>query len=336
MDANDPTNVLTDPVTVTCTTGEGWTPVSDFVIGAGGVVTISMDTADNTPFPGVNAQSLVPFDRTWLFSTEVTIEDASIARFDKLESDVLTNGCIVPLKPGETSMTITVTDEFYGGTKTQTLKLVVTDDAAIGVISNEQGASYTYLEENDAYYSQLDLVTEWLDGDAAQKPYNTVIASVDGVTGAYVYDIHLAHYGTDEEAPVLEGDTVTVTLPIPEGLSANGLHVFHVADDGAVTDMGAVVDAEGKYVSFTTSHFSTFVLAQVRTADSPSVDEGTQEGNEQPAEETPTTKPADGNAVDSGKGAIPATGDAGCVTPLVAAASGAAALIGGSIVRKLR
>ncbi|OUN47805.1 hypothetical protein B5G20_03580 [Collinsella sp. An7] len=139
------------------------------------------------------------------------------------------------------------------------------------VISNAQGATLTHTVSgkvdadgfgDDAVWSMLTLVTDWIGGDAAETAGDAINTAVAGVKAMYVYDIHLEDWAGNEFA-VPEGDRVTVTLPIPEGMSAENLFVFHVADDGTVTDMHATVDAEAGTVSFETTHFSTFVLANV-------------------------------------------------------------------------
>ena len=139
------------------------------------------------------------------------------------------------------------------------------------VISNAQGATLTHTVSgkvdadgfgDDAVWSMLTLVTDWIGGDAAETAGDAINTAVAGVKAMYVYDIHLEDWEGNEFA-VPEGDRVTVTLPIPEGMSAENLFVFHVADDGTVTDIHATVDAEAGTVSFETTHFSTFVLANV-------------------------------------------------------------------------
>ena len=139
------------------------------------------------------------------------------------------------------------------------------------VISNAQGATLTHTVSgkvdadgfgDDAVWSMLTLVTDWIGGDAAETAGDAINTAVAGVKAMYVYDIHLEDWEGNEFA-VPEGDRVTVTLPIPEGMSAENLFVFHVADDGTVTDMHATVDVEAGTVSFETTHFSTFVLANV-------------------------------------------------------------------------
>lgn len=191
-------------------------------------------------------------------------------------------------------------------------------------ISNESGATLTVpaTSSDPNFYHWLTLETAWLDGDAAQEPFDALVSAVDGVTKAYVYDISLVGPGGVAVQP-LEGDAVAVTLPIPEGLSAEGLHVFHVADDGTVTDMGATVDAEARTVTFTTTHFSTFVLANV--------------GGQPDGDAVPETKPAgEKNVAEPSDEAVPATGDAGSAAALLAAGSGAAALLGSRALRRRR
>lgn len=185
------------------------------------------------------------------------------------------------------------------------------------VLKNESGATLTHTPNSgelggDDVWSTLTFVTEWIGGDEAQAAVDSLVASVDGVVGhPYVYDLHLLSID-GKVFPIPDGDSVTVTLPIPEGLSAEGLRVFHVADDGTVTDMNATVDAEAGTVSFTTTHFSTFVLANVKTNDGG----------------------AGGASGEKTADTLAATGDAGSIVALLTAASGSMALLGASQLRK--
>ena len=110
---------------------------------------------------------------------------------------------------------------------------------------------------------------------------------------------------------------MTVTLPVPADMSLENLHVFHVADDGTVTDMNATVNADAGTVSFTTSHFSTFVLANVA---------GSMGG---------TGSTADSNAPSAG-GTLAETGDAALIACAGAALSGlaGAGLVGAGFKRR--
>ncbi len=150
------------------------------------------------------------------------------------------------------------------------------------VIANEQGATLSHTvtgavdeagRTDDELWSMLSLVTDWLGGDVADAAGSAINTAIAGVTKMYVYDIHLED-PLGAEFTIPEGDQVTVTLPVPADMSLEGLRVFHVADDGTVTDMNATVNADAGTVSFTTTHFSTFVLANVETDATPEKDEG--------------------------------------------------------------
>lgn len=202
-------------------------------------------------------------------------------------------------------------------------------------VSNSDGATMTapVSSENPNYYNNLTLVTEHIGEEPAQAATNAVVAAVDGVTGhPYVFDIHLLDFAQKVVQP-LDGDSVTITMPIPEGLTAEGLHVFHVADDGTVTDMGATVDAEAGTVSFTTTHFSTFVLANV------TVETGHSGGQGTPVQTTGVQGASDqdeGEKNGQVEG-IPATGDPGVAAAvLLASGSGVVALLGGRALRRRR
>lgn len=315
VDKTDPNNILTTTATVTCTPGEGWVPASDLVLGQNGVVRVSLGWADQGGYMPLTMSQLraICSDDDLHF----TIADPSIAK-------VVDGTRVVPLKAGTTTISMSIDDLFYGKTTTLTAQLVVTDGAATTTVANEQGATLTHtvtdkngFVEDEAWRS-LTLVTNWLGGDEAQDAVDSVAVAIAGVTGhPYVYDLHLLDvFGDVFQIP--EGESATVTLPIPEGLSADGLRVFHVADDGTVTDMSATVDAEAGTVSFTTTHFSTFVLANVKTDDG-----GAGGGSD--TKQASAEKAAD---------KLAATGDAGSAAALLTAASGSMALLGSRVIRK--
>ena len=181
-----------------------------------------------------------------------------------------------------------------------------------GTVVGEDGSSYS----DDAIWSMLTLVTDWLGGDVADAAGSAINTAIAGVTKMYVYDIHLED-PLGAEFTIPEGDQVTVTLPVPADMSLENLHVFHVADDGTVTDMNATVNADAGTVSFTTSHFSTFVLANVA---------GSTGG---------TGSTADSNAPSAG-GTLAETGDAALIACAGAALSGlaGAGLVGAGFKRR--
>lgn len=227
-------------------------------------------------------------------------------------------------------------DQLILGVQLSKPATLVVEPSDTTTITNEQGATLTAPANpsNPTYYNRMALKTEHIGGDVAQTAVDSVVAMIDDVTGhPYVFDISMIDPAGKEIQP-LDGDTVTVTLPIPEGLSAEGLHVFHVADDGTVTDMNATVDAEAGTVSFTTTHFSTFVLANVKADKQPVVKD--------PSDDVTTGTTTDvtgddaGNAGDEKTEDLAKTGDPGSALALLAALSGSATLAGSVALRRRR
>lgn len=179
-------------------------------------------------------------------------------------------------------------------------------------IPTQSGATVTVKTPDAATAEKLEgvsFVSEHQGGAEMNRAWNALLTEVNGVqSGGYVYDLHLeAADGSVVAVP--NGSSVKVTMPIPAGMGAEGLHVFHVAADGTVTDMGAVVDPEARTVTFTTTHFSTFVFAQVKE----------DKDNEA------TSKPS---------ATLPQTGDASMLMIAASALAGAGMLAAG--VRKRR
>ena len=134
-----------------------------------------------------------------------------------------------------------------------------TSDVIETTIVSKNGASMT-TSGDDTYYSSMTLVVDELDSNDGSGASQLVISKLGGDAKAIAYDIHMERDGS--ECPVLEGDSVTVTLPVPEGWNADDILVFYVADDGTVTDMDATPSVDGNTVTFTTTHFSAYVMAQ--------------------------------------------------------------------------
>ena len=97
--------------------------------------------------------------------------------------------------------------------------------------------------------------------DSANK--NVENAIKDLITGEYkAYDISLVF----ADGYSANGSEKTVTLPIPAGVTNPA--VFYVSDDGeTVTNMNATNNGDGT-VSFVTTHFSTYVVADEGTGES--------------------------------------------------------------------
>ena len=105
-------------------------------------------------------------------------------------------------------------------------------------------------------------VTGMTVADSTNNYVSTAIADYITGTNYKAYDITLTldTKVNSEDSYILTSDAKTVTLPIPE--SVNNPVVCYVSDDGAtVTNMTAVKDGKGN-VTFTTTHFSTYVIGE--------------------------------------------------------------------------
>ena len=83
--------------------------------------------------------------------------------------------------------------------------------------------------------------------------------------------------------------SITVRVPVPNGWNVTDTAVYHIENNGTLTNMGAAASDDGTYVSFTTNHFSLFVL--VNTASE----------TEKPSEPDDGKVPDDGQKPDDGK-----------------------------------
>ena len=108
-------------------------------------------------------------------------------------------------------------------------------------------------------YSDVELTVE-RNADDAKKAADSAFA---GKYESYVpYEISLTKSG-EAFAPV---SSLTVNVPVPEGWDASKTAVYYVAAGSQPVDMNASASANGKYVTFTTTHFSTYVLVNIATA----------------------------------------------------------------------
>lgn len=57
-------------------------------------------------------------------------------------------------------------------------------------------------------------------------------------------------------------NSVTVEIPIPDGYDIGALTVYHIRSDNAYKKVSATVSAEKNTISFTTSHFSYYAIAE--------------------------------------------------------------------------
>ena len=103
----------------------------------------------------------------------------------------------------------------------------------------------------------------------------------------YVYDITLQSEGVE----VQPNGKVKVSIPVPNDLDINKLVVYRINDDRTKTEYAVTV--ENGYATFETDHFSTYVLAEEKTAQGITGEINNETTNETIAEgekdETPKT-----------------------------------------------
>lgn len=173
---------------------------------------------------------------------------------------------------------------------------IVVEPSTTTTVKSKSGATVEVpvSEDDPSYYNGTLLVADELDGTEAQGAKAKLTAKVADVTNSVAYDLHFEKYVWNGTSMVTEtmlpkdGDTIKVTLPIPEELSTDGLHVYYVAEDGTVTDMNGTVDADARTITFETTHFSTYVLANVKGSEPTKPTEPTN-----PTKPTEPTNPTD-------------------------------------------
>ena len=123
-----------------------------------------------------------------------------------------------------------------------------------------------------------------------QKIINVVKESLKEVSSKFVtYDINLLSNGTK----VQPNGKVKISIPVPTGFDTSKLVVYRVADNGDKTEYKVAV--EGKYATFETDHFSTYVLAekeannQQQTTATPTTTETQNKGEKDNTPKTGTT-----------------------------------------------
>lgn len=105
------------------------------------------------------------------------------------------------------------------------------------------------------------------DGDA----YNGIkITLGDTVDKFIAYDIYMLL----DDSHIQPDGKVTIKIPVPAGYDVNELILYYVADDGLKEAIAhTVTEEDGKhYVTFSTTHFSSYVLAQKLSKDGNNTD----------------------------------------------------------------
>lgn len=114
--------------------------------------------------------------------------------------------------------------------------------------------------------------TELASGDIYNQAAQIVSQKISGATGFRVFDMNLVD-ASNVAIHQLKG-YINVTLPIPDGLSAdNGkrLVTYRIEEDGSLTKCDTATS--NGYLTFATNHFSTYVIVEEAAATSPKTGE---------------------------------------------------------------
>ena len=99
---------------------------------------------------------------------------------------------------------------------------------------------------------------------AAQK------STVDDLGDAVIIKVTLASGGG--VISDFDGGSATVTVPYKRKNASNAVIVYYMDDAGKLTKMNCTYDAAAKSITFTTAHFSEYVIAEVEVAALPFID----------------------------------------------------------------
>lgn len=182
----------------------------------------------------------------------------------------------------------------------QYMSLTGTETGGVVIIQNQLGGKRHC--DNIVLESEVDFDPEValqvysvaLDEALLEKIKNASLETYEILTKSilHTYNISLVKNGEETQ----HSSDVAVHIPIPDDLEYLGLSghlkVYRIEEDGALTDMDAVV--QGDTVMFTTDHFSLYTLVGYGVEDQPETD---------PSEPTtPETTPAEKDEPSDSKG----------------------------------
>ncbi len=135
-------------------------------------------------------------------------------------------------------------------TEAEALSTVGTYSADVTYMDNTCGTrlTFTVSASGDSAYELLNLVINGATLTANVTEVDPV--EMEGVTDSVAYNI---------SATVAEGETATVSIPVPADWTVGELNVYCIVD-GAPTDEVFEGTYENGYYTFTTTHFSTWQL----------------------------------------------------------------------------
>ena len=137
------------------------------------------------------------------------------------------------------------------------------------VLEGPNGARLSYIENdgNADKWDGVSFIAEKLEGDAADDASAYILQMIGGNGAAAVFDLSLEKNGQKVQPGELGSSSVQVTLPMPDSIDPGYVVVFTVGDNGSVTNVWSDVDEQARTVTFSASHFSTYVVAGYATSE---------------------------------------------------------------------
>jgi hypothetical protein len=103
------------------------------------------------------------------------------------------------------------------------------------------------------------------------RPLNKIATKIGSIEDVLLFDISaLAESGSIKIQPA-QGKKVTITMLLPASVDPARAVVAHIKDDGSVEILDSKV--ENGYITFSTSSFSTFAIAEAEAAGTDSTTE---------------------------------------------------------------
>ncbi len=149
----------------------------------------------------------------------------------------------------------------------------------VTIKTTENSAAHKYALENDIDFELIEPVTVEGDNknitistDSSVIPSTGVSLSTEKVENiGEKYEAQLKNLGAEkymaynidlmkDDAKIQPNGKVTVGVAVPDGMDGAKCKVYRAETDGTLTDMGAVLE-NGK-LTFTTDHFSLYIIAQ--------------------------------------------------------------------------
>lgn len=201
----------------------------------------------------------VKSDGTTSITEETELEDTETELGSNQESQAETNGSGETEEQSETNFETSLSTEIPTNTESKTETEIKTET------ETETETNNNFVVENTEYNIKLTL-------SGSTLPQNTILsvnkvssgnqlteiqnALSDSASKFYAYDMNLSVHGN----VIQPNGTVTITMPLPTDISQAKATIYYIASDYSVNEITSRVD--GGYISFETSHFSVYVIAE--------------------------------------------------------------------------